>query len=337
MDNLFRIIVESENNIFTIKKMSISLVTGCAGFIGSNLCEKLLKDGKNVIGVDNFNNYYDPKIKKRNISKILKNKKFKLLKLDILNKTDLDKIFEKNKIDSIVHLAARAGVRPSIENPYLYAQTNVLGTVNLLELAVKFKLKKFVFASSSSVYGNSKKLPFDEEDLCQEIVSPYGASKRAAEFFVESFFKTYGLNAVILRFFTVYGPGGRPDMAPAIFTRRIASKLEISRFGDGNSARDFTYVADIIEGITAALKEDLRFEIINLGDNNPVRLDDFIKIIEEISRKKARIKVMPFQSGDTEKTWANINKAKNLLNWKPKTKISDGMRKYYEWYLKNGN
>lgn len=314
--------------------MSYVLVTGCAGFIGSNLCERLLHDGKSVIGVDNFNDYYDPKIKENNISNISKNKNFKLYKVDILNKTALYKVFENNKIDSIVHLAARAGVRPSIENPYLYAQTNVLGTVNLLELAVKFKVKKFVFGSSSSVYGNSKELPFDEDNLCQEIASPYGASKRAAEFFVESFYRTYGLSAVVLRFFTVYGPKGRPDMAPAIFTRLIMKGESIKVFGDDKSERDYTYVSDIVSGINSSLSSDISFETINIGCSDPIKLNELIKIIESKTGRSASILRLDQQPGDVVKTWASTKKAKRLLNWSPTVTIKSGIANYIKW-LKN--
>lgn len=306
-------------------------MTGCAGFIGSNLCEKLLEDGKSVIGVDNFNNYYDPKIKARNVTKILKNKKFKLYKVDILNKTALNKVFENNKIDSIVHLAARAGVRPSIENPYLYAQTNVLGTVNLLELAVKFKVKKFIFGSSSSVYGNSKDLPFDEDNLCQEIASPYGASKRAAEFFVESFYRTFGLKAVVLRFFTVYGPKGRPDMAPAIFTRLIMKGESINVFGDDKSERDYTYVSDIVNGINSSASNDISFEIINLGRSDPIRLSELIVIIESELGKTASILRLDQQPGDVVKTWASTKKARRLLSWNPMVTTKSGISHYIKW------
>src|SRR3989344_3229385 len=194
------------------------LVTGVAGFIGSHLTEKLLAGGYEVIGTDNFNDYYNPKIKEENLSEVKKNKNFKLYREDILNFEELNNIFQKEKPQKIVHLAARAGVRPSIKNPLFYTRVNVLGTVNLLKLSVDFGIKQFIFGSSSSVYGNSKRLPFTEDDPCKAVISPYGASKRAAEFWVENFHKTFGLKSTILRFFTVYGPRGRPDMAPALFT-----------------------------------------------------------------------------------------------------------------------
>jgi len=312
------------------------LITGCAGFIGSHLVEKLLDDGHKVIGVDNFNDYYNPKIKQDNLSNATKSNNFKLYRLDILNFEKLNNVLDKEKPDKIVHLAARAGVRPSIKSPELYAQVNVLGTVNLLKLSVEYSVKQFIFGSSSSVYGNSKRLPFTEDDLCDAIISPYGASKRVAEFWVETFWQTYGLKSTILRFFTVYGPRGRPDMAPAIFTNAISAGKEVNMFGDGSSSRDYTYIDDIIEGIVKVLNKNLEFEIVNLGNNQPITLSDFISTIEQVTAKKAKIKKLPKQPGDVEKTWANIVKAKRLLGWQPKTKIEEGLRKYVEW-LKTPN
>src|SRR3989344_4433819 len=252
------------------------LVTGCAGFIGSNLTDRLLNTGYNVIGVDNFNNFYNPQIKEGNIKGALKSAEFKLYRIDILDFEKVLKIFKKEKPDKVVHLAARAGVRPSIANPKLYAQVNVLGTVNFLKLVVDFNARQFIFGSSSSVYGNSKKQPFMEDDPCENIISPYGASKRAAEFFVESFHKSYGLKSTILRFFTVYGPRGRPDMAPAIFTKAILSGKPVNQFGDGSTSRDYTYIDDIVDGIAKSIENEFYFEIINLGNNHPVKLLEMI-------------------------------------------------------------
>jgi len=309
-------------------------VTGCAGFIGSHLCDRLLKEGQKVIGVDNFNDYYDPKIKEKNLESALRSKSFKLYRGDILHFEFLTKIFKSEKPTKVIHLAARAGVRPSIANPKLYAQVNVLGTVNLLRLAVDFNVKQFIFGSSSSLYGESKRSPFTEDDSCENIISPYGASKRAAEFFVESFYKSYRLKSVILRFFTVYGPRGRPDMAPALFTKAIISDKTINQFGDGSSSRDYTYIDDIVEGIVRTINKDFDFEIINLGNNNPVKLSDFVKTLEKIIGKGTKINKLPTQHGDVEKTWANIVKAKRLLDWTPKIKIDEGLRRYLEWFKK---
>jgi UDP-glucuronate 4-epimerase len=310
------------------------LVTGCAGFIGSNLCDRLLEEDSEVIGIDNFNDYYDPKIKERNLESALKSDKFKLYREDVLNFKNLSEIFDVAKPQKIVHLAARAGVRPSLANPLLYFRVNTLGTVNLLKLSVGFKASQFIFGSSSSVYGQSKRLPFVEGDPCENIISPYGASKRSAEFFVESFYHSFGLKSIILRLFSVYGPRGRPDMAPALFTQAILKDKPIFQFGDGSASRDYTYIDDIIEGIIKTLNSGLNFEIINLGDNNPVTLKNFVATLEEINGMKAKISKKPMQTGDVEKTWANIARAKKLLGWQPKTKLYAGLENYLEWLKK---
>lgn len=315
--------------------MNKILVTGCAGFIGSHLTDRLLKEGFNVVGVDNFNDYYDPKIKEQYLQKAKKNKLFKLYRKDILGFTSLKDIFKKEKPQKIIHLAARAGVRASIGNPPLYAKVNVLGTVNLLKLSSDFGAKQFIYGSSSSVYGNSKSLPFTEDDLCDKIISPYGASKRAAEFWVESFHRTHGLKSVILRFFTVYGPRGRPDMAPALFTNAIIKNGTITQYGDGATARDYTYIDDITNGVIKTLENNFDFEIINLGNNQPVNLRDFIATLEKIIGKKAKIKKLITQPGDVEKTWASIDKAKKLLEWFPSVNLETGLSKYVNWYKKN--
>lgn len=310
------------------------LVTGAAGFIGSHLVDRLLFEGYKVVGIDNFNDYYDPKIKEQNLENAKKSERFKLFRFDILDFSTLLKTFSEEKINKVVHLAARTGVRPSLKNPYLYTQVNVLGTVNLLKASVDNDVSQFIFGSSSSVYGNSEKIPFSEDDLCENIISPYGASKRAAEFFVESFGKNFGLKSTILRFFTVYGPRGRPDMAPALFTNAIINNEVVNKFGSGNTSRDYTFIDDIVDGILKTLKSDLNFEIINLGNNNPVPLNEFIATLESILGKAARVKKMPVQMGDVEKTWANVVKARRLLGWEPKVALSEGLEKYVKW-LKN--
>ena len=311
------------------------LITGVAGFIGSNLTDRLLSEDYEVIGVDNFNDYYDPKIKEENLYEAYKNRQFKIYREDILNFEALQKIFNQERPGKVVHLAARAGVRPSIKDPGLYAKINVLGTVNLLKIAADYNIKQFIYGSSSSVYGNSKKIPFTENDLCDNIISPYGSSKRTAELWVESFYKTYDLKCVILRFFTVYGPRGRPDMAPAIFTKAIIEGKAINQFGDGSSSRDYTYIVDVVDGIVKSLETNLDFEIINLGNNGPVTLNKFIETLEQVTKKKAGIKKLQKQAGDVEKTWANVVKAKELLGWVPKTQLSDGLNKYYKWLKRN--
>ena len=311
------------------------LVTGCAGFIGSNLVDQLLLEGFQVVGVDNFNNYYDPRIKRENVAKALASRKFKCYEVNILDFPRLTNIFKNEGIDKVIHLAARAGVRPSIEDPFLYSEVNVLGTVNLLKLSTEYKVRQFIFGSSSSVYGESKKLPFGEDDNCQEVASPYGASKRAAEFFVESFHHSFGLPSVILRFFTVYGERGRPDMAPALFTSAIVEGKKIVQFGDGSTSRDYTYVGDIVRGIILTLNHDFEFEVINLGNSSPVKLSDFISILENTFGKVAKIETRTKQSGDVDKTWANIARANRLLGWQPQVDLAHGIRRYFEWLQKS--
>lgn len=307
------------------------LVTGCAGFIGSNLVDRLLGEKALIVGVDNFNNFYDPKVKYNNLKQARSNKNFKLYKLDILDYNKLSKIFIKEKPSIVIHLAAQAGVRPSIFDPVLYAKVNVLGTVNLLKLSAQYRVSQFIFGSSSSVYGNSPNLPFAEDDLCQNIISPYGASKRAAEIFVESFSKIHKLKSTILRFFSVYGPRGRPDMAIALFCNFIKFNQAITQYGDGKSSRDYTYIDDIADGIIKAMEKEFDFEIINLGNNHSVSLGDLIKTIEKISGKKAKIKKMPQVPGDANFTLAEISRAKKMINWVPHTPIKVGIKQYWNW------
>ncbi|MDO8740503.1 MAG: SDR family NAD(P)-dependent oxidoreductase [Candidatus Woesearchaeota archaeon] len=310
-------------------------ITGGAGFIGSHLCERLLKEGKEVIAVDDFNDFYDPEKKKKNIEDCAKNKKFKIYKADIRDKEEIKKIFEKNKINVIVHLAARAGVRPSMENPLLYIDVNVNGTLAMLELAKKFNIKKFIFASSSSVYGSNDKIPFSEDDPINNPLSPYAITKIAGEQLCRIYSKLHSINMVCLRFFTVYGPRGRPDMAPYKFTNLIMQGKEIEVYGNGSSKRDYTFVSDIIDGIATAVEKELKFEVINLGDSNPVELKYLISLIEKNTGKKAKIKFMPEQKGDVPITYADVSKAKRLLGYKPKVKIEEGVKRLVEWY-KNG-
>ena len=310
------------------------LVTGVAGFVGSHLVDRLLAKGYQVVGVDNFNDYYDPKIKEENLKEALKSAEFKLYRINILDFEKVLKIFKKEKPDKVLHLAARAGIRPSIMNPLLYGQVNVLGTVNLLKIAVESKIEQFIFGSSSSVYGESKQLPFTEDDPCENIISPYGASKRSAEFFVETFYRNFGLKSVILRFFTVYGPRGRPDMAPALFANAILRGKTINQFGNGSTSRDYTYIDDITEGIIKSLASKSDFEIINLGNNHPVTLSEFIATLEKIIGKRAKVVILPKQSGDVEITWADTSKAKKLLGWQAETSLKLGLEKYKQWLKK---
>ena len=313
------------------KSMNL-LVTGGAGFIGSHLCEAALEKGHLVVCVDNFNDYYDPKIKEKNVEKCLKNKDFVLFREDITDLDGLKTIFKGSKPDQVIHLAAAVGVRESINKPILFEETNVKGTLNMLELCKQFGIKKFIFASSSSVYGENKKIPFSESDATDNIVSPYAATKRSAEILCETYNKLYGIKVTCLRLFTVYGPRGRPEMAPYKFTKLIYEGKEIPMFGDGSSKRDYTYVNDIVAGIVSAIDKDFGFEIINLGNSKPVELRKFISTIEEITGKKAIIKRLPYQDGDVSMTFADISKAKKLLDYNPKTDLRQGIKNFFEWY-----
>jgi UDP-glucuronate 4-epimerase len=309
------------------------LVTGGAGFIGSHVCERLINSNEKVICIDNFNDFYNPKLKENNIKGIVRNPNFRLYRASI---TDFDKvkdIFNKNKIDKIIHLAARAGVRPSFRNPGLYQETNVKGTLNILELAKEFGVQNFIFTSSSSIYGDAK-IPFSEDTLVDNQISVYAATKRCAEILCSTYHNSYGLNVTILRLFTVYGPRGRPDMAPYKFTEKIFNNEEIEMYGDGTSKRDYTYIEDIVSGIIAALEKNLGFEIINLGNSNPVELKRLISLIEDCLGKKAKIKQNDLQKGDVPITYANISKAKRVLNYKPKINLDKGIKLFVEWFTK---
>ncbi|MFH1406101.1 MAG: NAD-dependent epimerase/dehydratase family protein, partial [Nanoarchaeota archaeon] len=257
------------------------LVTGGAGFIGSHVCDALLARGDIVICVDNFNDYYDPKTKEENIKHNFSNSNFRLFRIDILNQERLKEIFQQERPDKVIHLAARAGVRPSIKDSHLYYDVNVKGTLNLLELAKEFKIKNFIFASSSSVYGNREKGPFSETDCVDFPISPYAATKKAGEELCYTYHHLYGLNVFCLRFFTVYGPRGRPDMAPLKFTKLVDKGQEIEVYGDGTSRRDYTYVSDIVKGVLAALDRGFGYEIFNLGGSNPMEVNYLISLIEK--------------------------------------------------------
>lgn len=311
------------------------LVTGAAGFIGKHTCEALLKRGDSVIGLDNFNDYYSVEIKKRNAEDLKKNINFKLVKGDILDKKLLEELFEQERFDKICHLAARAGVRPSIQDPFLYEEVNIRGTLNLLDLSRKYSIQNFVFASSSSVYGESKEVPFSEDQKLDRPISPYAATKKACENIAFTYNHLYKLPCIGLRFFTVYGPAGRPDMAPFLFTKWIQEDKVLCRFGDGSTSRDFTFVSDIVDGIVASIDFATDFEIFNLGRGEPVNLNYFINVVEKTLGKKANIQEKPMQMGDVSITYADISKAKKLLNFQPKVSIEQGMQIFIDWFLKN--
>lgn len=308
------------------------LITGGAGFIGSTLADTLLKENCKVICVDNFCDYYSPELKRKNIANALLNSNYKLYEADIENFEELEKIFSENKIDIIVHLAARAGVRPSIEKPVEYMQTNVMGTVNILELMKKYGVKKMCMASSSSVYGNCKEEKFTEDLNVRRPISPYAASKSACEQICYTYHHLYGLNIVMLRYFTVFGPRQRPDLAINKFSRFIEQGLPIEMYGDGSSLRDYTYIDDIVEGTISAMCYDKSgYEIFNLGGGSPVQLKEMIYTIENVLGKKAEIIELPMQPGDVDKTSSDISKASKYLGYKPKTTFQEGIYKYIRW------
>lgn len=310
------------------------LITGVAGFIGSSLAEKVINDYQ-VVGLDDFNDYYSPKIKEKNIACFINHKNFRLYRGDIRDEKILEKIFTENKIDKIVHLAARAGVRSSLANPILHISVNVTGTQKVLKFSASHHVKQFIFASSSSVYGNNSKAPFFEEDFLEKPISPYAISKIASEKFCWLYHYIYDVPVTILRFFSVYGPRGRPDMAPFIFTKKIFAGKEIEIFGDGSQARDFTYIDDIVNGIIAALDQPFNFETINLGNSHPISVASLVKTIGKITGKKAVVKYLPARPGDVERTFANIDKAKKMLKWEPRTNIKLGLTKFVQWFLSN--
>ncbi|MBI5182645.1 MAG: GDP-mannose 4,6-dehydratase [Nitrospirae bacterium] len=308
------------------------LITGGAGFIGSHVVDRLLKDNKKVICLDNFDNFYDPAIKRRNISEPLKSQNFKLIEGDIRDLKLLRETFSSHKIDYVFHPAARAGVRPSIADPLLYEDVNIKGTMNMLEMAKEFKVENFVFASSSSVYGENKKIPFSESDNVDKPISPYAATKKACEEICFTYHHLYNIPITCLRFFTVYGPRQRPEMAIHKFTRLIDEGKKMPMFGDGSSKRDYTYIDDIIDGVMKSLDKRHDFEIFNLGESETTDLRRLISLIEKNLGKKALIDEQPNQPGDVSITYADIEKARMMLQYNPATKIEKGIELFVKWY-----
>lgn len=312
------------------------LVTGGAGFIGSSLADFLLKKDYKVVVIDNFCNFYDPSIKRNNVKDNLDNPNYKLYEIDLRCKSDVEKVFRENKIDVVIHLAAMAGVRPSIENPILYQEVNCIGTQNLLEVMKEYGVKNLVMASSSSVYGNNKKVPFKETDIVDYAISPYAATKKSNEVMTHVYHKLFNMNVIMLRFFTVYGPRQRPDLAINKFTRLMLNDEEVTMFGDGTTSRDYTYIDDIVSGIYSSINYVLNnndvYEIVNLGNSSPISLKEMINTIAEVLNKKPKIKEMPMQQGDVNITYADISKAKEMLNYDPKTPFKEGIEKFVKWY-----
>lgn len=311
---------------------STILITGGAGFIGSHLAENLVAEGYRVICIDDFNDYYDPRIKWENIAGLQARPEFRLVKGDITDNETLEKLFSAWKIDQVVHLAARAGVRPSLRQPALYEKVNVGGTINLLEQCIKYQVKKFVFGSSSSVYGEQDQIPFSEDDRIERPISPYAATKRAAELICYTYHHLYQLSVTCLRFFTVYGPRQRPEMAIHKFTSLIYQRQPIPLYGDGSSSRDYTFISNIISGIRAAMSRDFGYEIINLGNSSPIQLKELVRLIEDALGLTARIDFQPPQSGDVTRTYADISKAQKLLGYHPEVPIEEGIALFVDWF-----
>ncbi|MDO4763460.1 MAG: GDP-mannose 4,6-dehydratase [Flavobacteriaceae bacterium] len=338
------------------------LITGGSGFIGSHLVEVLLKNGHSVINIDNFDDFYNYQIKIKNTlesvglptdfefknkeddiqnlkSQILNLKSYYLYYQDIRDIGSLEQIFQNHKIDMVIHLAALAGVRPSIERPLDYVDVNIRGTMNLWELCKNFGIKKFVCASSSSVYGNNEKIPFAETDNVDRPISPYAATKKCGEILGHTYHHLYQIDMIQLRFFTVYGPRQRPDLAIHKFTKIISENGEIPFYGDGSTARDYTFVEDIIDGILKSIQyleqNNGVYEILNLGESEVINLKEMLSTIESTMDKKANIKPMPMQPGDVQKTNADITKAKSLVGYAPKTNFQNGIKKFVEWFLRN--
>jgi len=314
------------------------LVTGGAGFIGSHLVDRLLAtDVERVVVVDDFNNFYDPTIKHDNIRNHLKDPRYSIWEVDIRDRAALEPLFEQANFDCVVHLAARAGVRPSLSEPQLYTETNIDGTLNLLELARQHGIKQFVFGSSSSVYGINAKVPFSEDDPIRQPISPYAATKGAGELLCHTYSHLYGLRCVCLRFFTVYGPRQRPDLAIHKFAKLITEGKPIPVFGDGSTRRDYTYVDDIIDGLMAAIDYDQsNYEVINLGESRTVELNELISLLEKELDSQATIDRQPPQPGDVPQTFADISKARALLGYNPKTPIEEGLHRFVEWFRMRG-
>lgn len=319
--------------------MQTYLITGGAGFIGSHLADKLLKEGNKVIVVDNFCDFYNPKIKEDNVKHNLNNANYILKRIDIRNREELAKVFDEANVDVVIHLAAMAGVRPSIDNPIYYQEVNCVGTQNILEEMKAHNVKKLVMASSSSVYGNCKEVPFKEDMVVDFAISPYAATKKANEIMTHVYHKLFDFNVIMLRFFTVFGPRQRPDLAINKFTRLMLNNEPIPMFGDGTTSRDYTYVEDIVNGIEKSIEyvnnnKDV-YEILNLGNSSPVSLKEMINTIAEVLGKTPNIEELPMQPGDVERTFADISKAKKLIGYEPKTSFKQGIENFVKWYIIN--
>jgi len=312
------------------RAMSGIVVTGSAGFIGSHLCERLLEEDFQVIGIDNFDSYYDRWFKERNLAALRDRKQFRFIEADIRDLDGLRREIGEAKV--MIHLAARPGVRPSMKNPELYADINISGTISVLELALKLDVDQFIFGSSSSVYGLDE-IPFREDSPADRPLSVYGGTKRASEIILHAYSYNYGLPVTILRFFTVYGPRVRPDMAIYKFARGIFLGEEITVYGEGRLKRDYTYISDIVDGIMKALKRKFNYEILNLGSGRPIEIIKLIRLLEKYFGRKAKLRFAEKPREDMPETYADISKAKKLLGYEPKVPIEEGVRKFVEWFL----
>jgi len=308
------------------------LVTGAAGFIGSHLTDRLLERGDRVAGLDEFNDYYDPAIKRRNLASALQSDRFTLYNADICDEARLREVFQRERPDVVVHLAARAGVRPSLQDPNLYHRVNVIGGQHILDACREFKPSHLVFASSSSVYGGCKEVPFREDNPVHRPISPYAATKRMNELQGHVYSHVYGLSVTMLRFFTVYGPRQRPDMAIHKFAKAILAGKSLPMFGDGESRRDYTYIDDIIDGVIRCVDRPFKYEIFNLGEHHTTSLRELIDLVAKICGKPANIKQEPNQPGDVEITYADIDHARELLGYNPQFGMEEGIRRFVEWY-----
>lgn len=313
------------------------LVTGAAGFIGSHTCDALLARGDAVAGIDCFDSFYDPAIKRRNVAGAQESDRYRLHEVDICDEAALLRVFETEKPDVVVHLAARAGVRPSLEDPNLYNRVNIIGSQHILDACVKYKPSHLVFASSSSVYGGIKETPFRETMACDRPVSPYAATKRMNELMAHVYHRVYGLRVTLLRFFTVYGPRQRPEMAIHKFARLIDAGKPVPMFGDGSALRDYTYIADIMDGVLKSIDTPLDYEIFNLGESHTTSLRELIDLLGELLGKPVKIESSPFPPSDMQTTYADITKARDLLGYAPSTSMREGLERFISWYRTTGH
>ena len=313
------------------------LITGSAGFIGFHLCKRILENygDINIIGIDNLNNYYNPLLKEKRNDILKKYKNYTFIKLDFSEYPKLIESLKDKDIDLIVHLGAQAGVRYSLENPWAYERSNLLGTMNIFEFARRFNIEKIVYASSSSVYGGNKKIPFSEDDRTDNPVSLYASTKRSKELMAYTYHNLYGIGMTGLRFFTVYGEWGRPDMAYFKFAKNILLEKPIDVYNYGDMERDFTYVSDVIDGVISSIERDFNYEIFNLGNSRPVKLMYFIELLEKYLNKTAKKNFLPMQEGEVPRTYADLSKSREFLNYNPKVSIEEGLKRFCSWFVDN--